>query len=167
MLKGWSESGTRPELLIVSGVSTGALIAPFAFLGSDYDDELERLYTGLSTQDLIAGRSPLRGIFSDALFDTRGLRDILRANVDREMIEAIAREYERGRRLLIATTNLEAQRPVLWNIGALALIGTEEADQLIRDVMLASASIPGVFPPVRIKVRVGDQESKHESFYNS
>ncbi len=74
------------------------------------------------------------------------------------MVEAIAREYDRGRRLLIATTNLEAQRPVLWNIGAIARVGTEEANQLIRDVMLASASIPGVFPPVRIKVRVGDRE---------
>lgn len=74
------------------------------------------------------------------------------------MIEEIAREYDRGRRLLIGTTNLEAKRPVLWNIGAIAKVGTEEANRLIRDVILASASIPGVFPPVKIKVRVGDQE---------
>ena len=74
------------------------------------------------------------------------------------MIEEIAREYDRGRRLLIGTTNLEAKRPVIWNIGAIAKVGTEEANQLIRDVMLASTSIPGVFPPVKIKVRVGDKE---------
>ncbi len=158
LLKGWSESGTRPKIFIVAGVSTGALIAPFAFLGSDYDEDLELLFTSLSTDDLIASRALIRGFFSDALFDTRGLREVLQQKVDDEMIEEIAREYDRGRRLLIATTNLEAKRSVIWNIGAIAKVGTEEANQLIRDVMLASASIPGVFPPVKIKVRVGDQE---------
>ena len=158
LLKGWSESGTRPELFVVTGISTGALIAPFAFLGSDYDESLELLFTSLSTDDLITSRSLVTGIFSDALFDTHRFREILQQRVDREMIEEIAREYDRGRRLLIGTTNLDAKRPVLWNIGAIARVGTEEADQLIRDVMLASASIPGVFPPVKIKVRVGDQE---------
>jgi len=156
-LKGWSESGTRPEMIIVAGISTGALIAPYAFLGSDYDDELERLYTGMATADLAAKRSLIRGLFGDALFDTRPLKALLAEKVDDAMIQAIAREYERGRRLMIGTTNLEAQRPVIWNIGAIAQAGTEEANQLIRDVMLASASIPGVFPPVRIKVRVGNQ----------
>jgi len=158
LLKGWSESGTRPEMFIVSGVSTGALIAPFAFLGSEYDEKLEKLYTDLSTDDLIASRTLIRRVFSDALFDTRRFRKLLQQTVDRKMIEDIAREYDRGRRLLIATTNLEAKRPVLWNIGAIARIGTEETDQLVRDVMLASASIPGVFPPVKIKVRVGGRE---------
>jgi len=156
-LKGWSESGTRPEMIIVAGISTGALIAPFAFLGSDYDDELERLYTGMATADLAVKRSLIRGLFGDAFFDTRPLKALLAEKVDDAMIQAIAREYERGRRLLIGTTNLEAQRPVIWNIGAIAQAGTEEANQLIRDVMLASASIPGVFPPVKIKVRVGNQ----------
>jgi len=158
ILKGWSESGTRPEFFIVTGISTGALIAPFAFLGSDYDESLELLFTSLTTDKLIARRSLARGVFGDSLFDTRRLREILQQVVDREMIEKIAREYGRGRRLLIGTTNLDAKRPVLWNIGAIAKAGTEEANQLIRDVMLASASIPGVFPPVKIKVRVGDQE---------
>jgi predicted acylesterase/phospholipase RssA len=158
LLKGWSESGTRPKFIIVAGVSAGALIAPFAFLGSDYDERLERLFTGFTTDDLIVRLSLVRGIFSDALFDSRRLRELLRQKVDDEMIEEIAREYDRGRRLLIGTTNLEAKRPVLWNIGAIAKVGTEEANRLIRDVILASASIPGVFPPVKIKVRVGDQE---------
>ena len=158
LLKGWSESGTRPKIFIVSGISTGALIAPFAFLGSDYDEDLELLFTSMTTDDLIEKRPLIRGIFSDALFDTQRLREILQQKVDNEMIEAIAREYDSGRRLLIGTTNLEARRPVLWNIGAIAKVGTEEANQLIRDVMLASASIPGVFPPVKIKVRVGDLE---------
>jgi len=158
LLKGWSESGTRPEMTIVTGISTGALIAPFAFLGSDYDDRLEQLYTTLSTTDLIKKRTLVGGLLSDALADTQPLRDLLQTQVDEEMVAAIAREFNKGRRLLIGTTNLDAKRPVIWNIGALAVVGTEESTQLIRDVMLASASIPGIFPPVRITVRVGDQE---------
>ncbi|MCZ6798819.1 MAG: patatin-like phospholipase family protein, partial [Gammaproteobacteria bacterium] len=157
LLKGWSESGTRPEMVIVAGISTGALIAPYAFLGSSYDDELERFFTGMTTNDLVAKRSLVRGLFSDALYDTRRLRDLLRWEIDEHMILEIAREYRRGRRLLIGTTNLDSKRPVIWNIGAIAQIGTQEANQLIRDVILASVSIPGVFPPVRIKVKVGNQ----------
>jgi len=156
-LKGWSESGTRPEMVIVAGISTGALIAPYAFLGSSYDDDLERLFTNMATGDLVAERALIRGLFSDALYDTRRLRDMLRWEIDEHMILEIAREYRRGRRLLIGTTNLDSKRPVIWNIGAIAQIGTQEANQLIRDVILASVSIPGVFPPVRIKVKVGDQ----------
>jgi hypothetical protein len=157
LLKGWSESGTRPEFLIVTGISTGALIAPFAFLGSDYDDELERLYTTLSTSDLITRRALIPGLTGDALADTAPMRELLKQTVDEAMIARIAEEYERGRRLLIGTTNLDAKRPVLWNIGQIATQGTPESRQLIRDVMLASASIPGVFPPVRIPVTLGDK----------
>jgi len=156
-LKGWSESGERPELFIVSGISTGALIAPYAFLGSDYDEDLERLYTSMATNDLAAPKSLIRGALSDSFFDTRGLKDLLRWEIDEHMILEIASEYKRGRRLLIGTTNLDAQRPVIWNIGAIAQVGTREANQLIRDIILASASIPGVFPPVRINVKVGEQ----------
>ena len=157
LLKGWSESGTRPEMWIVTGISTGALIAPFAFLGSDYDDELEGLYTTLSTKDLVRKRSLLSTLTGDAATDTEPLRNLLKEVVSREMIAEIARETGRGRRLVIGTTNIDARRPVMWNIGAIAKVGTDEADQLIRDILLASASIPGAFPPVRIPVRVGDE----------
>jgi len=158
LLNGWSESGTRPEFFIVTGISTGALIAPYAFLGSDYDDELVGLYTTMSTKDLIKKRSLISGITSDALFDTQPMRELLKKFVDDDMIARIAEEHSKGRRLVIGTTNLDAERPVIWSIGAIAAVGTEESAQLIRDVMLASASIPGMFPPVRITVRVGDQE---------
>jgi predicted acylesterase/phospholipase RssA len=158
LLKGWSESGNRPEMTIVTGISTGALIAPFAFIGSDYDDELELLYTTMSTSDVLKKRSLIAGLTSDALADTSPMRELLLKHVDEQMIEEIAQEYARGRRLLIGTTNLDAKRPVIWNIGAIAAVGTDESAQLIRDVMLASASIPGVFPPVRIRVQVGNQE---------
>ncbi len=158
LLKGWSESGTRPEFMFVTGISTGALIAPFAFIGSDYDDELEDLFTTLSTSDLIKRRSLIAGLTSDALADSSPMRKVLQKHIDPELIEEIAGEYAKGRRLFIGTTNLDAKRPVIWNIGAIAAEGTDESAQLIRDVMLASASIPGMFPPVRITVRVGEQE---------
>ena len=158
LLKGWTESGTRPEMWIVTGISTGALIAPFAFIGSSYDDELESLYTTMSTSDLLEKRSLLKGLTGDALADTSPMRGLLQKYVDEQMIEEIAQGYARGRRLLIGTTNLDAKRPVIWNIGAIAAVGTAESAQLIRDIMLASASIPGAFPPVRITVQVGEQK---------
>ena len=158
LLKGWSESGTRPEMWVVTGISTGALIAPFAFIGSEYDDELEDLYTTMSTSDLVKKRSLIAGLTSDAFGDTSPMREVLRKHIDAEMIEEITQEYAKGRRLLIGTTNLDAKRPVIWNIGAIAAVGTDESAQLIRDVILASASIPGMFPPVRITVRIGDEE---------
>jgi len=157
LLKGWSEAGDRPEFLVVTGISTGALLAPFAFLGRDYDQEMEDLYTGISTSDLVEKRSLLRGLTGDAMTDTQPLRDLLVKHIDAEMIAEIAEEYSKGRRLLIGTTNLDAKRPVIWNIGKIAVEGTDEAAQLIRDVMLASVSIPGAFPPVRIEV-VADGE---------
>jgi predicted acylesterase/phospholipase RssA len=157
ILKGWSESGQRPKFWIVTGISTGALIAPFAFLGSDYDDELEELYTSMSTSDLIKQRGIISGLTSDALADTTPLMNILKRVIDKTMIDRIADQYRRGRRLLIGTTNLDAQRPVIWNIGEIAAKGTPESRQLIRDVILASASIPVAFPPVRVQVSVGDE----------
>jgi predicted acylesterase/phospholipase RssA len=157
LLKGWTESGQRPDFVVVTGVSTGALIAPFAFLGSDYDDELERFYTTIKTSDVLKRRSLVAGLMSDAMVDTQPLRDILKDNIDDAMISEIASKHLEGRRLFIETTNLDAKRPVIWNIGQIAQDDTEESRQLIHDVLLASASIPGAFPPVRIQVKVGDQ----------
>jgi len=157
LLKGWSESGTRPEFLLVTGTSTGALIAPFAFLGADYDDELERLFTSLSTSDLIERRSVLTMLSRDALADTSPLRELMNEVFDRQVIEQIAAQHNLGRRLLIGTTNLDTRRQVIWNLGEIAQEGSDASRQLIRDVLLASASIPGAFPPVRVQVSAGAQ----------
>jgi len=158
LLKGWTESGDRPEFLIVAGISTGALIAPFAFVGSDYDDELEHLYTAISTTDIIDRRNVVAALTKDALMDSSPLANLLETHIDAELIDRIAELHSQGRRLLIGTTNLDAQRPVVWNIGAIAQNNTTANRQLIRKIMLASASVPGIFPPVRFQVTAGDGE---------
>lgn len=121
LLSGWSDSGKRPEFTMVTGISTGALTAPFAFLGPDYDDELKAVYTATSTKDIIEERSFLAAAFSDSMADTKPLRALLERHITAGMIEAIGQEHMRGRRLFIGTVNLDAGRSVIWNIGAIAL----------------------------------------------
>lgn len=155
-LVGWTAEGSRPEFAIVTGVSTGALIAPFAFLGPDYDPQLKELYTTTDTAGIFNTRSLFGIIGADGLVDVSPLAANLEKYVTDEMVAAIAAEYRRGRILLIATTNLDAGRSVIWNIGTIADSGHPEAADLIRDVLRASASIPGAFPPVYIPVEGRD-----------
>lgn len=150
LLNGWTWTGTRPEFAIVSGVSTGALIAPFAFLGSAYDDTLREIYTGGYGSNLLESPSLINAIFGSAVFDNNRLRSLVQRFVTPEVVAEVAREYLKGRRLLIVTTNLDAQRPVIWNMGAIAASGSPDAVELFRSVMTASASIPGVFTPTLI-----------------
>jgi len=154
LLVGWSKSGTRPEFKMVSGISTGALIAPYAFLGSGYDGPLSRMYTTISARNIYEERGPIAALFEDAAADSTPLFGLIAERVDDEVIAAIAREYARGRMLLIGTTNLDARQPIVWNIGALASSGRPGAHDLIHKILLASASIPGLFPPVMIDVEV-------------
>ena len=156
-LNGWTAAGTRPEFTIVTGISTGALMAPFAFLGSDYDDELKYFYTEHSTDDLIKKRRPLAALRNASAADTSLLREKIVQNVDQEMMDKIAAEYKKGRLLQIGTANLDAGRPVVWSIGRIAASGKPAALDLIHDVILASASIGGVFPPVLIDVEANGE----------
>ena len=156
VLKAWSEMGTRPEFTIVTGVSTGALSAPFAFLGSDYDDDLEEVYTTLDTRQIVNTRSLFAIIGGDSIVDTTPLSRLIERMVDDEMIAAIGREYHKGRQLMVGTTNMDAGRPVVWNITRIAASGAPGSQELIRKVLLASASIPGAFPPVYIEVETAD-----------
>jgi predicted acylesterase/phospholipase RssA len=149
LLTGWSESGRRPIFNIVTGISTGALMAPFAFLGSKYDDRLKALYTDISFHSILSG-SPLMGLFGQGLYSTRPLQNTIARQIDQVMLDDIATAYRQGRRLFIITTNLDAQRPVLWNMGAIAVSGRPRALELFRKVILASASVPGLFDPVYI-----------------
>jgi predicted acylesterase/phospholipase RssA len=152
LLAGWTETGTRPEFQMVTGISTGALIAPFAFLGPQYDDALRTVYTSITTSDIVNKRNIFSLLTADAAADTEPLKELLKQYVDREMIEAIAREHRRGRGLYIGTTDADYMRPRIWDIGAIAASGVKGAGALVRKVMIASASIPGAMPPVRFEV---------------
>lgn len=154
VLAGWSARGDRPEFEIVTGVSAGAIIAPFAFLGPAHDEELRGIWTEYQASD-IATAQIIPGLFGgSALADSKPLANLVAKYVDRSMMRAIAAQYKRGRLLLVLTTNLDAQRPVVWNMGEIALFDTDEALELFRSVILASAAIPGALPPVNIPVEV-------------
>jgi hypothetical protein len=145
ILKGWTAAGTRPAFAVVTGVSTGALIAPFAFAGVAYDGFLEEAYTAITAADIFEF-----GAKADSLVDSWPLKRLIERHVTPRLLADVAAEHRKGRRLLVVTTNVDAQRPVAWNLGAIAAEGSPAAQKLFRDVLLASASIPGVFPPVRI-----------------
>lgn len=157
ILIGWSEAGDRPQFQLVTGVSTGALIAPFAFLGPAYDDVLREVYTTTATEDILRTRNWLSIPFSDSAADSTPLLEMIRKHVDDDVIEAIGVEHRKGRRLFIGTTDLDHMRPRIWDIGAIAASGQPGARDLVHKIMLASASIPGAFPPVRINVQAQGQ----------
>lgn len=154
LLVGWTRAGTRPEFKLVTGVSTGALTAPFAFLGPDYDDELKEVYTTITSANVFTQRGIFAALFNDGMADTAPLHATVAKYLTMEFMKAIADEYAKGRFLLIGSTDLDARRPVIWNIGAIAAVGTPEALDLIRTILVASAAIPGAFPPVMIDVEV-------------
>lgn len=151
VLVGWTQAGDRPKFDLVTGVSTGALISPFAFLGSSWDDSLTAAYRDEDVSDLTSGGWGV--IARPSLYSDRSLRALVGKYVDASLLRAIAAEHQAGRRLLVATTNLDAQATILWDMGAIALSGQTPGQEaaavaLFRNVLVASASIPGVFPPV-------------------
>lgn len=150
VLNGWTAAGNRPSFSVVSGVSTGGLIAPFAFLGSRYDDTLREVYTSGIAESLLQDPSLMRVLFGSGLFGNKRLRELVARYVGQDILSEVARENAKGRKLLIVTTDLDTQRTVIWDTGRIAAVGTPEALQLFRDVMAASASIPLVFPPIMI-----------------
>ena len=149
-LKAWSQRGDRPTFDVVSGVSTGALIAPFAFLGPDYDDTLEHLYTSGVAEDLLQRRPIISGLLGESLYYQKPLMNMVEQHVTQEVLDRIAVEYRKGRDLFVLTTNLDTQRGMLWDMGAIAASSRPDALNLFRNVLVASASIPGAFPAVKI-----------------
>jgi len=152
LLLGWTATGTRPEFTMVTGVSTGALTAPFAFLGSDYDDELKMVYTTITTKDIVEKRGLIAAALGDSVADTTPLKKLIAKYITADMIDAIAREHRKGRRLFIGTVNLDAGRSVIWNIGTIAVSDHPQKITFIRELLRASAAIPVAFPPVVISV---------------
>ncbi len=149
LLKGWSEEGSRPNFKIVTGVSTGAITAPMAFLGKEYDGMIEELYTTISTRDVMRAKGPFRALFGDSLDTNKPLEKQIEKYSTKEVLEKVATEHNRGRRLFVGTSYLDAQRFVIWDMGAIAAKGNLK---LFREVILASAAIPIIFPPVYIHV---------------
>lgn len=152
VLVGWSRQGTRPEFDIVTGVSVGALYAPYAFLGSSWDDHLIQAFPRSRMEHLLH-RSLLTTFFGASLHRGEPLHDLVDGLVTVELLQAVARESSKGRLLLVATTDLDKQTMVIWDLGAIARQGDAHARQLFRDILVAAASIPGVFPPVMIQVQ--------------
>lgn len=155
-LNGWSDYGNRPVFDVVTGVSTGALMAPFAFLGEESDENLKAVYTTVSADNIFVLRGLLEMLTTrDALANNHPLAQLLEQYVSDEVIARIGREQIKGRRLYVGTTHLDSGRLVVWDMGAIALSNHVEATDLFRNVLLASASIPIAFPPVYIPIAIG------------
>jgi predicted acylesterase/phospholipase RssA len=155
-LAGLTRSGTRPEFAVVTGVSAGALIAPFAFLGPSWDEEMTAIYTTGETDGLLQSRGPA-ALFGSSVYSSEPLTRLIDRYADDAMIAAIATEAAKGRLLLVATTDLNSGEPVIWDLGSIALHGNQNAKPLIRTLLLASASIPGMLPPVSVRFRSDGQ----------
>jgi hypothetical protein len=150
-LVGLTRRGNRPQFEIVTGVSAGALIAPFAFAGPSWDEKLTEALAGTETGGLLRRRM-LDLLTQPSLYRGKPLVDFVARTASDELIEAVAGEAAKGRLLLVATTDLDRQSAIIWNMGAIALERTPAARTLFREVLVASASIPGIFPPVLIHV---------------
>lgn len=144
LLKGWSEEGSRPVFKVVTGVSIGAIIAPFAFLGKEYDGVLEKGYTTISTKDIMANKLPLIALFGNSLASNAPLIRTINKLIDEDILDKITAQHRKGRRLFIGTADLDAERLVVWDMGAIACRGDLK---LFRKVLLASVAMPTVFPP--------------------
>lgn len=155
VLTGWSRRGDRPAFEVVTGVSTGALAAPFAFLGPAYDPQLTQIYTAYGDRDIFTDRGVL-GLAGNGLYDPAPLRGLIRHYMTEPVLDAIAAEYRLGRRLLVQTTNIDAQRPVIWDLSAISASARPDRRDLVVDILLASTAIPAIFPPVHINVLADD-----------
>ena len=153
VLCGWTKRGDRPQFDVVTGISTGALIAPFAFLGADMDPALKAFYTTIRNDDLFS-LDAVRGLFSEAFADTTPLARKVDEVVTPDLLRRVAAEHAKGRRLYVGTTELEGRRFVVWDIGAIAQGGTPADRELVVKALLGSSAIPGFFPPARIPVTV-------------
>jgi hypothetical protein len=155
LLLGWTEAGNRPQFSMVSGTSSGALIAPFAFLGSSHDPTLKDLFTSGVAETLLRVDG-LNAIFGSGVFKTEPLKLLIAHYVDEDLLQLVAVQHRRGRRLFIITTNIDAQRTAVWNMGAIAASDYSGRLQLFRDILVASASAPGLFAPAYIEVQAGN-----------
>ncbi len=152
ILNGWSVRGDRPSFKVVTGVSTGALIAPLAFLGSSYDPQIKEAYTTVDAGRIYIVRRLISILWEDAVADNKPLRDLVTHYITQDVLDAIAQEHAKGRRLYVASTNMDREEPVVWDLGQIASSKEPGRLELFRSVLVASSAIPSVFPPVLVKV---------------
>jgi len=156
VLIGWTDAGTRPEFDVVTGISTGALTATAVFLGPEQDETL-RMYTKVTNKDIFKSRGVLAVLTKDSMYEAAPLRALIAKHIDEGVLRAVAREHAKGRRLFIGTVNLDAQAFTIWDMGLIASSDRPDKLERYRDVILASASIPVLFPPVYIPVEEGGE----------
>lgn len=154
LLNGWTAAGNRPSFDVVTGISTGGLIATYAFLGSAYDPQLCEMFTSINSEDIYQKRPRMALLWSDSAASSAPLKRTIDARIDCGILQSVALAHAQGRRLYIGTTHLETQRLVVWDMGAIAGSGRPDALDLYRKIILASASVPGFFPPVAIEVQI-------------
>lgn len=154
ILNGWTKSGTRPKFTTVTGISTGALIAPFAFADPKYDSVLKTTYTTTTTKDVLTKKPLLWTLISgsDSLMDTKPLKNLIASYVDEKLLNDIAKGFQEGRRLYVGTTNLYSRKLIVWDMTRIAASRNPKKIELFRKVLLASASIPVIMPPVKFDV---------------
>ena len=161
-LVGLTQSASRPQFSVVTGVSTGALIAPYAFLGSDWDNQLVEVYTSGRAEHLLHSRG-LAALFGSSMYSGTPLKELVDRYATDALIQAVAHEASTGRLLLVATTDVGTGEAVIWDLGSIAMNGGANARALFRDVLVASASVPGLFPPVLIRVQ--EQQVLYEELH--
>lgn len=153
LLLGWAETGTRPNFDIITGVSTGAIIATFTFLGPQYEEKLRAAYASTSNKDLFADNGFFAPFYKASMRDSAPMRTILAKLVDEPTLDAIAEEYKKGRRLYVATVDLDAAELCVWDMGAIAASQNRDRLALYRDIIMASTAVPGVFSPVYLQTQ--------------
>lgn len=154
ILNGWSARGNRPAFKVVTGVSTGALIAPFAFLGPEYDPQVKEAYTTVNPERIYVVRRLIAILWEESVADNKPLKELVTKYITPDVLDAIAAEHAKGRRLYVASTNMDREEPVIWDMGAIASSRDKGKLELFRSVLVASASIPAIFPPALVKVNL-------------
>jgi len=149
---GWTRSRSRPDFSVVTGVSAGALIAPLAFLGPAWDPKIVEIYT-TGVSERVLRRRFLGGLVGSSLYSSEHLEKLIELYANDTLLAAVAREGSKGRLLLVATTDLATGEPVIWDLTSIAMHGGRDTKPLFQSILLASASVPGMLPPVRIKIR--------------
>ena len=152
ILSGWLKQGARPVFKIVTGYSSGSILATAVFAGKDYEERLAELFTSISTKDVVRQKSVFSLLFGDSVNSSDLFAKKIDDIMDEKLMAKIAQEHGKGRRLYVGTTDLDAQEFVIWDMGAVASIGGDDSLKMFRRIILASCSFPVMLPPVYFQV---------------